>query len=101
MQSKLKKKPARDKEPTWDQIGQAIGKKMENGSKDGECAPWNKKECSHGHGCANAIYGLGFIGALVYYVSTSTSFWMAVLGLLKASVWPAFLVYGVLKFLGM
>ena len=48
-----------------------------------------------------AIYGLGFIGAAVYYISTATSFWMGVLGFLKAIVWPAFLVYEVLKFLAM
>jgi len=98
-----KKTPTRDEEPTWDEIGKAIGTKMEKGCKDGECIPWNKKikEQTHGHGCGGAIYGLGFIGALVYYLSTSTGFWMAVLGFLKAIVWPAFLVYGVLKFLGM
>lgn len=47
-----------------------------------------------------AVYGLGFIGAAIYYVSISTSFWMGVLGILKATVWPAFLVYGALKSLG-
>ncbi len=49
----------------------------------------------------SAVYGLGFIGAVVYYVSTATSFWMGALGVLKAMVWPAFLVYGLLKTLGM
>lgn len=47
-----------------------------------------------------AIYGLGFIGAAVYYISHATGFWNGVLGLLKAMVWPAFLVYDVLKFIG-
>jgi hypothetical protein len=47
-----------------------------------------------------AIYGLGFVGAAVYYISTATSFWMGVLGFLKAIVWPAFLIYNLLKFLG-
>ena len=41
----------------------------------------------------SAVYGLGFIGAAVYFISTATSFWMGVLGFLKAIVWPAFLVY--------
>jgi hypothetical protein len=55
----------------------------------------------HGHcGCGGAGYGLGFIGALVYYISTATSFWMGVLGVLKAIVWPAFVVYGLLKMIG-
>jgi hypothetical protein len=51
--------------------------------------------------CGGAFYGLGFIGAVIYYVSVATSFWMGVLGFLKAIVWPAFLVYELLKFLGM
>ncbi len=48
---------------------------------------------------SGAIYGLGFIGALIYYISTATTFWLGVLGFLKALVWPAFLVYELLKFL--
>ena len=47
-----------------------------------------------------AIYFLGFIGAVVYYVSTATGFWVGVLGILKAFVWPAFLVYSSLNQLG-
>ncbi len=47
------------------------------------------------------IYGLGFVGAAIYFVSTATGFWMGVLGILKAIVWPVFVVYGLLKFLGM
>jgi len=55
------------------------------------------------HHChsGNAVYGLGFIGAAIYYISNATSFWMGVLGILKAIVWPAFLVYGLLKSLGL
>ncbi len=46
-----------------------------------------------------AVYGLGLIGAAVYYISVATGFWAGVLGFLKALVWPSFLVYEVLKFL--
>jgi hypothetical protein len=52
-------------------------------------------------GPAGAFYGLGFIGAAVYYISQATTFWTGVLGFLKAIVWPAFLVYELLGFLGM
>ena len=52
-------------------------------------------------GLASAVYGLGLIGAAIYYISHATGFWMGVLGLLKAIVWPAFLVYELLNFLGM
>jgi hypothetical protein len=49
---------------------------------------------------ANAVYGIGLIGAAVYYISIATSFWIGVLGFLKALVWPAFLVYEAFKALG-
>lgn len=49
----------------------------------------------------SAVYGLGFIGAAIYFISQATSFWIGVLGFLKALVWPAYLVYGLLKLLGM
>ena len=62
---------------------------------------WRMKEHTCCHGSGGAFYGLGFIGALVYYLTTATSLLAGVLGFLKALVWPAFLVYGVLKFLGM
>jgi len=50
-------------------------------------------------GGGNAVYGLGLIGALVFYIGAADGFWVAVLGVLKAIVWPAFLVYGALDFL--
>jgi len=59
----------------------------------------SKKQGCYHHGCAGGAYGLGLIGAAVYYISTATGFWNGVLGVLKAIVWPAFLVYDVLKFL--
>jgi hypothetical protein len=60
-----------------------------------------KQMCSSGHESSGAIYGLGFIGAAIYYISIATSFWVGVLGFLKALVWPVFLVHDLLKFLGM
>lgn len=51
------------------------------------------------NGTGGAIYGLGFIGSAIYFISQATGFWMGVLGILKALVWPAFLVYEALKFL--
>ncbi len=58
-----------------------------------------KKEIQR-HGPSNAVYGLGFIGAAIYYISTATGFWLGALGILKAIFWPAFLVYEALKALG-
>ena len=47
----------------------------------------------------NAVYGLGLIGAAIFFVGKATSFWLVLLGLLKAIVWPAYLVYELLEFL--
>jgi len=58
-----------------------------------------KKDVSN-NAQTNAVYGVGLIGAAVYYISAATGFWMGVLGVLKALVWPAFLVYEALKSLG-
>jgi hypothetical protein len=51
------------------------------------------KEKIQKHAPNNALYFLGFVGAAIYYISTATGFWLGALGLLKALVWPAFLVY--------
>ncbi len=46
------------------------------------------------HGAAGGgVYCLGFIGALVYFIQQSSGFWAGVVGVLKAIVWPTFLVY--------
>jgi hypothetical protein len=48
---------------------------------------------------SSVIYGLGFIGALIYFIQHATSFGSGCLGLLKAIVWPAILIYKSLEFL--
>ena len=50
-------------------------------------------------GPSSAIYGLGFIGAVIYFISTADGFWIGVLGVLKAIIWPAMLIYELLNFL--
>ena len=55
----------------------------------------NKRSYAGGAG-GGAVYGLGLIGALVYYIGSATSFGDGVWGVLQSLVWPAFLVYGVL-----
>lgn len=44
-------------------------------------------------GGSNAVYALGLIGALVYFCKQADSPGGYVLAILKALVWPAFLVY--------
>ena len=46
-----------------------------------------------------AVYGLGVIGALVYFIQSGTSFWDGLYGVFQAVVWPAYLVYGLLHWL--
>jgi hypothetical protein len=89
-------------EPSWDEIGRAVGMKIEKYKNE----DWKKCDCMCRHRFARscsggAVYGLGFIGAAVYYISTATSFWMGVLGVLKAIFWPAFLIYGLMRSLGL
>ena len=48
---------------------------------------------------SSAVYGMGFIGALVYFIQHATGFWLGCLGVLKAIVWPALFVYKMFEFL--
>jgi hypothetical protein len=59
-----------------------------------------KEKIQQSASASNAVYGLGLIGAAIYFISTATSFWIGVLGFLKAIVWPVFIVYEAFKHLG-
>lgn len=58
-------------------------------------------ECcgSKGGNCSGGVYFFGLIGAAVYYIQQATTFWAGVVGVLKALVWPAFVVFKLLEFL--
>jgi hypothetical protein len=43
-----------------------------------------------------AVYGIGMIGALIYFIGSATSFWDGLYGVFQALFWPAYLVYGAL-----
>jgi hypothetical protein len=58
-----------------------------------------KEKIQQGAPVASAVYGLGLIGAAIYFISTATSFWIGVLGFLKAIVWPVFMVFEAFKHL--
>ena len=55
------------------------------------------QQCRPNSGC---FYGMGAIGAAIYFISQATGFWMGALGLLKAIVWPVFFVYEAFKHFG-
>jgi hypothetical protein len=48
---------------------------------------------------SSIVYGLGLVGALIYFIQHATGFWLGALGVLKAIVWPAIVVYKALEFL--
>lgn len=68
--------------------------KMENC----DCVKWHNGSYGAMGGC---FYFLAMIGAAVYYVQLSHGFWMGVVGVLKALVWPAMLIYKVFTMLNM
>lgn len=49
----------------------------------------------------NPVYCLGLIGALIYFIQHAPSFGAGVIGVLKALVWPVFVVHRLLGFLKM
>jgi len=60
-----------------------------------------KEQIQNSNPAQGAVYGLGLIGAAIYFISTATGFWIGVLGFLKAIVWPVFLVFEAFKHLAM
>lgn len=50
-------------------------------------------------GSGGIVYCLGLIGAAVFYIQRADTFGEIIVALLKALVWPAFLVYDLLKFI--
>lgn len=57
---------------------------------------WDKKQ-SASHGTAGALYFVGFIGALIYWMQAVTDFGSVLIGILKSLVWPAYIVYKLLE----
>ena len=69
-----------------------------------ECCKDNcftKGNSCHHHGGSNAIYGLGVVGALFYFLQGASTFTMVVMGIGKAFFWPAILMFKLLTYLQM
>ena len=60
---------------------------------------WMKNH--HYHKTSGGFYGLAVVGAAVYYVQQADTFGMGVLGILKAIIWPAMLIYKAFTLLAM
>lgn len=73
---------------------------MKNG-EDLQSQSNSKKFCGNmGKGSApGAFYGLGFVGAAVYFIQHAANFQDGIIGILKAIVWPALIAYKLLEFL--
>lgn len=48
---------------------------------------------------SGAIYGIGILGALVYFLQHATSFTDGIIGIFKAIFWPGVVLYKVLDLL--
>lgn len=59
----------------------------------------DKKVRCNCNAAGGGIYGLAFIGALIYYFQHASSFVDGLLGFLKALIWPATIAYKLLEFL--
>ncbi len=50
-------------------------------------------------GGSDAVYGLGLIGAWIYFIRRATTPQERIVGFFKGLVWPAFLVHDLFVFL--
>lgn len=77
---------------------------MKNDEKTEECCHEKmvfKRHHHHDHGGSNAIYGLGVIGALFYFLKGAATFGAVMVGIGKAIFWPAILMFKLLTYLRM
>jgi len=51
------------------------------------------------NGGGGAVYGLGIIGALIYFLPQAAGLEQIIIGILKSLVWPGFFVYEIFQFL--
>jgi hypothetical protein len=61
----------------------------------------NKSCKCHKNSTSCTFYGLGVIGAAVYYFQQATTFGLVIMGIIKAVFWPAFVLYKILGLLQM
>ena len=60
-----------------------------------------KQKVIYRNAASAPVHGFSLIGAWVYYLTHSATLWMGALGILKGIVWPAMLVYELMKYLHM
>lgn len=62
---------------------------------------FKKHKNKQGGGESGAVYGLGVIGAAIYFIQNANTFMDGVIGLFKAILWPAILIHKVLTVLSL
>ena len=65
------------------------------------CSDYVFKHGKHHHSSCNcgqssALYGLGVIGALFYFLQNAATFTAVMIGIFKSFFWPAFIIFRVL-----
>lgn len=60
-----------------------------------------KPRCHNGSGGQCAIYGLGVVGALFYFLQNAPNFGAVMIGIGKSVFWPAILMFKLLTYLQM
>ncbi len=63
------------------------------------CSSGRNRSTPVNSGASGAVYGLGLIGAAIYFIGHAASFWAGVLGFLKAIIWPVFMVIKAFEFM--
>jgi hypothetical protein len=69
-----------------------------NGSD--EWKEWSKSKNNinySNHGTSGALYFVGFVGSLVYWIQAAVGFGAVITAFLKSLVWPAYIVYKLLE----
>jgi hypothetical protein len=73
---------------------------IEENNESGPCLDKKKRKKDYTNsGMVGFGYFVAFIAAAVYFIQQAETFWMGLLGLLKAIVWPGYLIYYLLDFL--
>lgn len=89
----------RDEEYWEKKFGKDFEKKIEK--KFENCDKCESRKCRSDYGMGGGFYCLAMIGVAVYYIQQVSGFWLVVLAILKAIVWPAMLMYEVFTRLSM
>jgi hypothetical protein len=70
----------------------------ESEATEQEHKPESRQIIVKNQGSSGSLYGIGLIGAWVYYIGRATTNQERVRGFFKAFAWPGVLVYELLKF---